>query len=124
MDLTMSEGRGNRQVKPRRQNFYPKWGIEEPSYASNAHELYRYGERGILTRYIVPPADVIDQRRRAKGKKLLNDTAYELLRYGVAVEDVVIGLAVGAILAPLALLWVDFIGIGFDGYLASVGYYS
>ena len=124
MDFILTEDgrRGNRQVKPRRHDFYPKWGMEEPRYVSNAHELYRYGERGILTRYIVPPADVIDQRRHAKGKKLLNDTAYELLRYGVAVEDVVIGLAVGAILAPLVLLWGDFIGIGFDCYLNSVGY--
>lgn len=102
--------------------FYPVWGMEEPRLVSNAYELYRYGERGFLTRYIVPPADVIDQRRRAKGKKLLNDTAYELLRYGVAVEDVVIGLAVGVILAPIVLLCIDVVGIGIDGYLDAVGY--
>lgn len=124
MDFILTEdgGRGNRQVKPRRHDFYPKWGMEEPRYVSNAHKLYRYGEKGILTRYIVPPADVIDQRRRAKGKRLLGNRAYELLRMGVAVEDVVIGLAVGAIMAPLVLLFIDFIGIGFDGYLDAVGY--
>ena len=124
MDFILTEEgrRGNRQVTPRRHDFYPKWGMEEPRYASNAHELYRYDEKGILTRYIVPPADVIDQRRRAKGKRLLGNTAYELLRMGVAVEDVLIGLTVGALMALLVLLWIDVIGIGFDGYLDAVGY--
>lgn len=124
MDFILTEdgGRGNRQVKPRRHDFYPKWGMEEPRYVSNAHKLYRYGEKGILTRYIVPPADVIDQRRRAKGKRLLGNTAYELLRMGVAVEDVVIGLAVGALLAALFIFGSDLFGVCFDRYLAAVGY--
>lgn len=124
MDFILTEDgrRGNRQVKPRRHDFYPKWGMEEPRYVSNAHELYRYGERGILTRYIVPPADVIDQRRRAKGKRLLGNTAYELLRMGVAVEDVVIGLAVGALMALLFFFAGDLLGAAFDRCADKLGW--
>ena len=123
MDLTNADGkRGSRQAKPRCHDFYPKWGMEEPSYVSNAHELFRYGEPGFLTRYIVPPADVVDKRRHEAGKPLLGNRAYELLRHGFAVEDVVIGIAVGAIMALLLLLAGEFFGVCFDECADKLGW--
>lgn len=75
------------------------WGIEDPYRETNAHELYRYGERGLLNRYIVPPSDVLDKRRAREGRPLLGNTAYKLLKPGVAVEDVVVAIVIVALLA-------------------------
>lgn len=101
--ILMDGGRGNRQVKPRRQD-YPLWGMEEPRRVWNAHSLYRYGDARLWCRYIVKPRE---------GKYMW---------MGLTVGDVVTALGVAAIMAPLVLLWIDFIGLGFDGYLSSVGY--
>lgn len=49
-----------------------------------------------MYRYIVPPSDVIDKRRAKRGKAVLGETAYKLLRPGFAVEDLVVVLIVVA----------------------------
>ena len=59
---------------------------------------YRYGERGVLTRYIIAP----------RGR----------LAFGLTVSDVLAALAVTAFL----LLLVQAFGIGLDGYLDAAGY--
>jgi hypothetical protein len=98
--------------------LYEQWGLEEPRYTSNVHELYRH-EVGLLNRYIIPPADVIDQRRRKAHKPLLGNTAYELLRYGWTVLDTAILLAVLAFMVPFALYLV---GPATDACIASLGW--
>ena len=89
---------------PPKYSPYPQWGMDEPRRVWNAHSLYRYGDACMWCRYIVKPCD---------GKYLW---------MGLTVGDVVAGIGVGLLLAPLVLLFSDFIGIGFDGYLNSVGY--
>ena len=37
--------------------LYEQWGLEEPRYMSNAHSLYRGGQRDLLMRYIIAPSD-------------------------------------------------------------------
>ena len=83
---------------------YPQWGMDEPRRVWNAHSLYRYGDACLWCRYIVKPRE---------GKYLW---------MGLTVGDVATALGVALVMAPLVLLWVDFIGIGLDGYLDSVGY--
>jgi len=95
---------------------YPQWG--RPQRESNVRELYRYGEKGLLTRYIIPPADVVDKRRASEGKPLLGNIAYKLLRYGLAVEDVVIGLLGAGFRWLLSIP----VGAGIDGYLEVMGW--
>ena len=109
--------RGEFAARPR-QTHYPMWGIDDPYRGTNAHELYRYGERGLLNRYIVPPSDVIDKRRAIDGKPLLGNAAYELLKPGVAVEDIIIGLLVAGFMYLLSIP----VGAGIDGYLESMGW--
>lgn len=106
----------SRQAQPR-QTFYPMWG-ETPYRETNVRELYRYGEPGLLTRFIVPPSDVIDKRRHRSGRKLLGDTAYKLLMPGFAVEDVVVALLVVAFLVLLS----QPVGAGIDGYIEAMGW--
>lgn len=109
--------RGKFADRPR-QGFYPMWGIDDPYRETNAHELYRYGEPGLLTRYIVPPSDVVDKRRVEAGKKPLGDVAYKLLKPGLAVEDVVL-----ALLAVALLLLMSYpMGVALDGYLEMMGW--
>ena len=87
--------RGGYDGRPR-QGFYPMWGIEDPYEYTNIADLYRHNEAKLMYRYIVPPSDVIDKRRAKRGKATLGDTAYKLLRQGIAVEDLVIVLIVAA----------------------------
>ena len=98
--------------------LYEQWGMETPRYVSNVHELYRH-DVGLLNRYIIPPADVIDQRRRKAHKPLLGDTAYELLRYGWTVLDTIVLLAVLAFMVPFTLYLV---GPATDACIASLGW--
>ena len=70
------------------------WGIEDPYRETNIADLYRYNEVRLMNRYIVPPSDVIDKRRARKGGQLLGNIAYKLLKPGIAVEDIVVLLAV------------------------------
>ena len=102
--------------------FYPVWGMEEPRFVSNAHELYRYGEQGIFTRYIIPPADVMDKRRHAAHKPLLSAMAYELTRYGLTVGDALIAVAIGIIGAASLLFLADQMGLAFDRYADAMGW--
>ena len=104
MDYAMMDGRrGNRQVRPRRQD-YPLWGIEEPRREWNGHAFYRHGVKNPLDRYLIKP----------RPTKLLCD--------GLTVLDLLCGLAVALVMAPLVLLAIDLWGVAFDGYLDSVGY--
>lgn len=98
------------------------WGIEGPYRETNARELYRYGEQGILTRYIIAPADVVDKRRAREGKPLMGNTAYELTRHGFTIGDAVISVCVGAFCAALFLLMVDQLGLAFDRYADLMGW--
>ena len=113
----MQNTKAARRAAKHEPRLYGQWGLEEPRYVSNIHELYRH-EVGLLNRYIIPPADVIDQRRRKAGKPLLGNTAYELLRYGWTVLDTIALLAVVAFLLLLA----HAVGIGIDGYLEAMGW--
>lgn len=105
MDFILTEDgrRGNRQVKPRRQD-YPLWGIEEPRREWNGHSYYRHGVKDPLDRYLIKPRPT------------------PLLCNGLTVLDVLVGIGVGLVMAPLVLLFIDIIGIGWDGYLDAVGY--
>ena len=103
MDLTTTEGRGSRQAKPRRQD-YPLWGIEEPRREWNGHAFYRHGVKNPLDRYLIKPRKT------------------PLLCNGLTVLDVLVGIGVGLLMAPLVLLAIDLWGVAFDGYLDSVGY--
>lgn len=114
MEMANKKRPASRQAHTSR--FYPVWGAEEPRYVSNAYELYRYGERGFFTRYIVPPADVIDKRRHAAHKPLLGVKAYELLRYGLTVSDVVLAVSIGILGAASLLFLTDQFGTAFDRY--------
>ncbi len=113
----MQNTKAARRAAKHEPRLYGQWGMEEPRYTSNVHELYRH-EVGLLNRYIIPPADAIDQRRRKEHKPLLGDTAYELLRYGWTVLDTAVMLAV---LAFLGLL-VHVFGMGFDSYADLMGW--
>jgi hypothetical protein len=94
-----NEGKARRAAKhtPR----YPLMGIEEPRFTSNAHSLYRGGQRDLLMRYIIAPSD------RAK-----------VLNLGFTVLDALLSIAVAAFLLLLA----QAVGIGFDGYLDAMGW--
>ena len=92
-NIKQEERRGSRQAKPRRQ-MYPVWGIEDPYRETNIDDLYRYHEAKLMNRYIVPPSDVIDKRRARQGRQLLGNTAYKLMKPGLAVEDIVTALIV------------------------------
>ena len=92
--------RGGCDGRPR-QGFYPMWGIEDPYRETNIADLYRYNEVKLMNRYIVPPSDVIDKRRARQGRQLLGNTAYKLLKPGIAVEDVVVSLVIIAWIAVM-----------------------
>jgi hypothetical protein len=97
--IQLDGGRGNRQVKPRRQD-YPLWGIEDPRREWNGHSLYRGGQRDPLMRYIIAPSD------RAK-----------VLNMGFTVLDALLSIAVAAFM----LLMIHAVGVGIDGYLDLYG---
>lgn len=78
------------------------WGMEYQRPQSNARQLYRNGDVCAWCRYIVKPRD-------------------GLLWYGWTLGDTVVLLGVVAIMAPLVLLWIDFIGIGLDRCLTAMG---
>ena len=77
------------------------WGIEDPYRETNIDDLYRYREVKLMNRYIVPPSDVIDKRRARQGRQLLGNTAYKLLKPGIAVEDVLVSLVIIAWIAVM-----------------------
>lgn len=100
MDFIMMEGgRGSRQAKPRRHDFYPKWGMA-PHMESNARSLYRGGDCNLWSRYIVAPR------------------AVPVLDHGITVGDAVVAACVAALL----LLLGDACGMAFDRWLSTVGY--
>lgn len=81
--------------------LYEQWGMETPRYVSNAHSLYRGGQRDLLMRYIIAPSD------RAR-----------VLNMGYTVLDALLSIGVAAFM----LLLVHAIGAGLDGYLDSMGW--
>ena len=80
---------------------YPLMGMEEPRFTSNAHSLYRGGQRDLLMRYIIAPSD------RAR-----------VLNMGYTVLDALLSIGVAAFM----LLLVHAIGVGIDGYLDTMGW--
>lgn len=90
-----------RQAAKHQPRLYEQWGMETPRYVSNAHSLYRGGQRDLLMRYIIAPSD------RAK-----------VLNLGFTVLDALLSIAVAAFLLLLA----QAVGIGFDGYLGAMGW--
>ena len=80
---------------------YPLMGMEEPRFTSNAHSLYRGGQRDLLMRYIIAPSD------RAR-----------VLNMGYTVLDALLSIGVAAFM----LLLVHAIGVGIDGYLNVMGW--
>ena len=80
---------------------YPLMGIEEPRFTSNAHSLYRGGQRDLLMRYIIAPSD------RAK-----------VLNMGFTVLDALLSIAVAAFL----LLLVHATGLALDGCFDKLGW--
>lgn len=98
------------------------WGIDEPYRETNRFELYRHGERGPLNRYIIPPADVIDKRRRAKGRPLLGNRSYELIRHGFTVCDALVTACAVAVAVPILLVAIDAWGIAFDSCADRLGW--
>ena len=107
----------SRQAQPR-QTFYPMWGLESPYRTTNAHDLYRYGEPGLLTRYIIPPARIINKRRAIQHRKPLGKAAGYLLEQGVTPMDLLVAAAVAAL---MGLLYQAFC-VGIDGYLEAMGW--
>ena len=97
--IQLDGGRGNRQVKPRRHDFYPKWG-DWPQVTSNARSLYRGGDCNLWSRFIVAPKRV------------------PVLDYGITVGDAV----VTALVIGIMLLLGQAVGIGFDRWLDAAGY--
>lgn len=83
-----------------RRSFYPQWGTDTPKRSSRAHSLYRYGERGVLTRLIIPA----DYRRR-------------LFAAGISIGEVLAIAAVGAFMWLLS----EAVGVGIEGYLQAMG---
>lgn len=90
--------RGGCDGRPR-QGYYPMWGIDSPYRDTNIDDLYRHREATLMNRYIVPPSDVIDKHRAKQGRQLLGNTAYKLLKPGIAIEDIVTAVIVIACLA-------------------------
>ena len=96
MDFILTEDgrRGNRQVKPRRHDFYPKWGEQKPEW--NGWSFYRHGRKSLLDRYVIRPHDT------------------PLLEMGLTVLDILVGIGVGVLCAGVLLLGSDFFGVCFD----------
>lgn len=107
----------SRQAQPR-QTFYPMWGLESPHRTTNAHDLYRYGEPGLLTRYIIPPARVINKQRAMRRRKPLGKIGFYFLEQGLTAMDLLIAAAVAAFMA----LMCEAFCIGIDGYLETMGW--
>lgn len=97
--IQIDGGRGSRQAKPRRQ-WYPRWGMEEPSREWTGWSLYRHGTKSLLDRYLITP----------------KPTA--LLDKGLTVLDLAIAVAVAAF---MLLLGQQF-GIAFDSYADMMGW--
>lgn len=104
--------------KPKSRQWYPQWGMETGSRRDDVHRFFRYGEPGFMTMYIVPPSDYLDQYRAEHGKPLLGNTAYKLLKPGIAVEDIVLSVVVIALLAVSAYAA---LGPAMDNWLDAMG---
>ena len=97
----MQKTKAARQAAKHEPRLYEQWGMEEPRYVSNAHSLYRGGQRDLLMRYIIAPSD------RAR-----------VLNMGYTVLDALLSIGVAAFMLLLA----HAIGMGLDGYLDSMGW--
>ena len=97
----MQKTKAARRAAKHEPRLYEQWGMEEPRYVSNAHSLYRGGQRDLLMRYIIAPSD------RAR-----------VLNMGYTVLDALLSIGVAAFM----LLLVHAIGMGLDGYLDSMGW--
>ena len=97
----MQKTKAARRAAKHEPRLYEQWGMEEPRYVSNAHSLYRGGQRDLLMRYIIAPSD------RAR-----------VLNMGYTVLDALLSIGVAAFM----LLLVHAIGAGLDGYLDSMGW--
>ena len=97
----MQKTKAARQAAKHEPRLYEQWGMEEPRYVSNAHSLYRGGQRDLLMRYIIAPSD------RAR-----------VLNMGYTVLDALLSIGVAAFMLLLA----HAIGAGIDGYLDSMGW--
>ena len=97
----MQKTKAARRAAKHEPRLYEQWGLEEPRYVSNAHSLYRGGQRDLLMRYIIAPSD------RAR-----------VLNMGYTVLDALLSIGVAAFM----LLLVHAIGAGLDGYLDSMGW--
>ena len=53
----MQKTKAARRAAKHEPRLYEQWGMEEPRYVSNAHSLYRGGQRDLLMRYIIAPSD-------------------------------------------------------------------
>lgn len=115
METKKEQARNCRQAMPRP---YPMMGMETPHRETNAHRLYRYSDACLWCRYIIPPADEIDRRRRMEGRKPLSDKAYDLFAPGFTVGDLTMALAVAAfmVLAGMA------VGNTLDAEMARAGW--
>lgn len=102
--ILMDGGRGSRQAKPRRHDFYPKWGIEHPTPEWNGWSFYRHGQKSLLDRYLITPKPT------------------PLLEKGLTVLDVLAGIGVGALLALLFFFASDFMGEAFDRCADKLGW--
>ncbi len=104
MDFILTEdgGRGNRQVKPRRHDFYPKWGEQKPEW--NGWSFYRHGRKSLLDRYVIRPRNT------------------PLLEMGLTVLDILVGIGVGALMALLFFFASDFMGDAFDRCADKLGW--
>lgn len=94
-------GRGKFAAAPRR-SFYAQWGME--TARRNGNGLYRGGTGRIADRYIVAPIEI------------------PYLDQGMTVGDLLAALALGIIGAVCVLALAEGIGIGTEGYLATLGW--
>ena len=79
---TFNDRRGHsRQAMPRRSG-YPRYGMENPTREQDMSELYRYSERGVSTRHIIPPK-VVRWGRRSTGLTI-GDVAFFALAIATA----------------------------------------
>ena len=58
--------RGKFADRPR-QSPYPQWGMETPPRMSNAHKMYRHGDRGVLTKHILTLDEPEDYKGVTRG---------------------------------------------------------
>lgn len=95
-------GSVNGRAGTRRPRYYAQWGLETPQRIDNG--LYRGGTGRVADRYIIAPIDV------------------PYLDQGMTVGDLAASVAFGIVGALCVLGALEAIGLGIDGWLASVGY--